>query len=257
MGLPEIAGVSSYLLNNEVKRRDCFTCVAAKLSLPTKEGLMRQFHFNEVHSVLFFGVWGAPNPSRIIESIDRNLGGVFDAPPAILPVGDDAPREVPRFLLRSGDDRCVLHVGPERATLILRQNEDIMERAQFLAKRLVEVALDSRWIINRMGLVATGSSELKESVIQFLNKKYGLHGGPDTSIEVQLNWLHRLTWKSEEVNRWIRLANSESFSESTLLATVDVNLVPQPDREVTVNDAGSFFRMASDMMIEEIDKVIQ
>lgn len=166
--------------------------------------------------------------------------GVFDGEPAILPIPNDAPPEIPRVVVRSKDEKYVCNTSVNRVDLFFNPKKEIEmdlghirnDYLSVLTKVINFLNETYRFKIFRIGIVANFIVELKESANVFLVSKYLKEtSGISDTFDVQLHFLNKIELlKRYKANRWLRILTArkpnEIENDNFLAVTVDINTLP-------------------------------
>jgi len=95
--------------------------------------------FNEISLVqasLFISDFSF-STARILKTLLNHCSDQFDGDPTVLPLPDDAPKEIPRIILERKDKSMKLEITPVRLNLFRRktQNEDKISPKSFLSSQ--------------------------------------------------------------------------------------------------------------------------
>jgi len=191
--------------------------------------------------VVLFGNISLSDRIEVAQGLNKATKNLFNGEPAILPLPDDAPPEIPRIILGSKDKIFSCHVSPRRLEFSLGQkrgeNKGLKEvQDDFLSQlaniaRVVKKELGAK--IERVGIVVNSAMFLEEPPVDFLMKKF-LRPGPIVDPrELNLNFLHKFALGEFKVNRWHRFRcfsprDKETLEEANaLLIETDVNTMPE------------------------------
>lgn len=107
---------------------------------------------------LFFGV-PELRPDRKSEKINEEMGNLFDAMPQIMPLPQEAPLDLPRVLMSSGDGKYSCHISCSRIDLYYNaggQSEDawptVVQDFRIKCKLFIRTVCTD-FVVNRFGLV--------------------------------------------------------------------------------------------------------
>ncbi len=164
-------------------------------------------------------------------------GGIFDGEPAILPIPNNAPPEIPRIVVKSKDEKYVCNTSINRIDLFFNPRKDTEEDLSNIKKDYLSLLLKIINFLNetykfkvfRIGIVANMILELKESANTFITSKYLKEASLiSNTFEAQLNFLNKIELlKRYKANRWLRIMtvrNKEEIENDKFLAvTIDIN----------------------------------
>lgn len=192
-------------------------------------------------SVVLFGDIALSDRIEVAQSLNKAPKNLFNGEPAILPLPDDAPLEIPRIILRSKDERFGCHVSPRRLELSLTQrkgeNKRLEEVQDDFLNQLANIAravkTELRVKVERVGIVVNSAVFPEEFPVDFLMKKFLKSGTIVDPRELNLNFLHKFALGEFKVNRWHRFRclspeGKETLGETdALLIETDVNTVSE------------------------------
>ena len=189
----------------------------------------------EVVQVLFFPEVIVPDKAKAAVDLNELASGVFDGDPLILPIPDDAPPEVPRFMLLSKDSSYEFQMAKDRLSLKVAtppNSEKPIEPAD--AFRLGGVLVPHLYEAfhvkpHRAGLVATWAVSPKNGTpTGYLLENYVRTGVPlGSPVQAQLHSLEKLNVGQFQTNLWTRILsgtrNRAGGPVDVLLYVFDVN----------------------------------
>ena len=191
--------------------------------------------------VVLFGDIALADRIEVARSLNKATKNLFNGEPAILPLPDDAPLEIPRIILRSKDEKFNCHVSPRRLDFSLGQKKGENKRLEevqddFLSQladiaRFVKTELGVK--VERLGIVVNSAMFPEESPVDFLMKKFLRSGMIMDPHELNLNFLHKFALGDFKVNRWQRFScvspkDKDTLEEARVLhIETDVNTVPE------------------------------
>lgn len=190
----------------------------------------------------------------VAQNLNKATENLFNGGPAILPIPDDAPLEIPRIILRSKDANFVCHVSPKSLEFSLKQkkgeNKRLKEIQDDFLSRLADIArvvkTELRVKVERLGVVINSAMFLEESPVDFLMKKFLRSGIIVDPHELNLNFLHKFALGEFKVNRWHRFRclspeGKEALGEvNALLIETDVNTVLETKYDFTAQQIPAF-----------------
>jgi hypothetical protein len=204
--------------------------------------------------VVLFGDVALSDRIGVAQSLNKATKNLFNGGPAILPIPDDAPLEIPRIILRSKDENFVCHVSSKSLEFSLKQKKGENKRLKeiqddFLSQladlaRVVKTGL--RVKVERLGVVINSAMFLEEPSTDFLIKRFLKEGIVIDPREVNLSFLHKFALGGFKVNRWQRFSCVSPKDEGTLEGAkvlhieTDVNTVPEIKYDFSAEAIPSF-----------------
>lgn len=189
--------------------------------------------------------------------------GVFDGEPAILPIPNNAPPEIPRIVVKSKDEKYICNTSVNRVDLFFNPKKELEtdldriknEYLSALTKIINFLNETYKFKIFRIGNVANFIIELKESANAFIVSKYlNESSGISDTFEAQLHFLNKIELlKRYKANRWLRISTlrnpNDIENDNFLAVTVDIN---------TLSDAShDFDRELVSLVFNDVLKNIQ
>ena len=208
-----------------------------------------------------FGVIDIRDPLEVGHQVRSATGDLLDGEPLVLPLPSDAPSEIPRIVLKSKDERYSCNVSGVRLDLFYREKnptrkwidlrDEYLQYLLGISHTLVETL---RATITRLGSIAEFVVPINTSPSLILRRAYLKEGILPGDREIQLGVLHRQSWETIEINRWVRLTGKEG--ESALRVVVDINTIPEKKYDFDVDGIGSFYNRASSFFIVDLEKIV-
>lgn len=198
---------------------------------------MANVELRSLQCVFFVNNFNLTDKLKIASGLVEACSQVLDGDPAILPIPDDAPVDIPRIIVRSKSEVYVCQLATSRIDFFYNpkaQSDQSLEAArEAYLDALLKLAGFVRGVLKvsivRFATVANCVSKLSTSSNQFIRTKYL----KDTSTvrdtyEIQLHALNKLDLPNGvKVNRWYRVISSRDpnnlTDDSFLTITVDIN----------------------------------
>jgi len=228
-------------------------------------------NFSEINSIqasLFLSNF-VFSTSKILKTVLESSSGLLDGDPTVLPIPEDAPREIPRIILKKKDNSMKLELSPLRFNLfrIRIGDEDEISANEFLStanKLLSEMIENIGCEIVRMAIVFERfcPHEESSSAIAAHFCKSGFMSEPfDRSSEFELHSLKKYNFlESFEVNSWVRiksgrLQSGQGTHRPVIVAQQDINTLAElMDTTIYTNeDISKFFNN----ILTEFDKILE
>ncbi|MDD5427868.1 MAG: hypothetical protein PHI58_01350 [Candidatus Omnitrophica bacterium] len=163
--------------------------------------------------------------------------GIFNGEPAILPIPNNAPPEIPRIVVKSKDGKYVCNTSINRVDLFFNPKNDAEanitnlknDYLSLLVKVINFLNETYKFKIFRMGIVGNVIIELKESANTFIVSRYLKESNLiSNTYEAQLHFLNKIELlKRYKANRWLRIhtvrKREELENDKFLGVTVDIN----------------------------------
>ena len=207
--------------------------------------------------------------SRILKTVLDHCSDQFDGDPTVLPLPDDAPKEIPRIILEKKDKSMKLEIAPLRLNLfrIETQDEDTILPKKFLS---TEAELLGKLIENigadcvRMAVVLERLCPKKDSardIAIHFSKENFMKEPFDRPSAFELHSLKTYTFlDSFEVNSWVRIKSGKIQPEKgvfrpVIIAHQDINTLAELMDTRTYNnyDISNFFNN----IFEEFDNTLK
>jgi len=213
-------------------------------------------NLEQVTTVLFFGELYTDNSLKVASKIQENIS-VFDGEPYVLPV-KDAPPEIPRIILQNKNETIKLEISFQRATLIITgDDENKFETANMILDTLSDLIYNEfNWKLKRLGRYATKRVKFSGSAIQYLKNNYLKEEKFEESEQFTLHWLQKENFIDQNANFWTKINTPEGIERKEFRLTVDLNLVEDEDRELSLEFCCDFFQKSVQKIEEQFRKVL-
>ncbi|SFL42149.1 hypothetical protein [Halanaerobium salsuginis] len=213
-------------------------------------------NLEQVTTVLFFGELYTDNSLKVASKIQEDIS-VFDGEPYVLPV-KDAPPEIPRIIMQNKNETIKLEISFQRATLIITgDDENKFETANSILDTLSDLIYNEfNWKLKRLGRYATEKVEFADSAIKYLKYNYLKEEKFEDTEQFNLHWLQKETFIEEKANFWTKINTPEGIERKEFRITVDLNLVEDEDRELSLESCGEFFLKSVQKIEEQFRKVL-
>ncbi len=207
--------------------------------------------------------------ARILKMVLDHCSHQFDGDPTVLPLPDDAPKEIPRIVLERKDKSMKLEITPVRLNLFRTktQDEDKILPKRFLGTQpelLRKLTEDMGADCVRMAVVlerfCLKKEPAKDIAIHF--SKEGLTKEPfDRPSAFELHSLKKYTFlDSFEVNSWVRIKSGKAQPEKgvfrpAIIAHQDINTLAElMDKKIYSSyDMSNFFSN----IFEEFENILK
>jgi hypothetical protein len=198
------------------------------------------------------------NPLGLAQGLNSACGNLFDGSPAVLPVPQNAPPNVPVIVLKTRDERQHLNVAHDRLDYrhLLRGPKpvtlpEVWGMCDVILGQIAEyLTVKQPTVVWRLGLVVQLFAKLDLSANAHLQAAYLREGVFDGASDVHLNALHRTSVADIAVNRWIRLKpvrNKENpDDDSAMIAEIDINTPAEQQAALSHEEIEDFFAGAYD-----------
>lgn len=169
--------------------------------------------------------------SKILKKVLDQCSDQFDGDPTVLPLPDDAPKEIPRIIFQRKDKSMKLEVAPLRLNLfrIKTQDEDKISPKKFLgteAKLLSKLIEDLGADCVRMAVVLERFCPRKEpakDIASHFSKKNFMNEPFDRPSAFEVHSLKKFDFlDSFSVNSWVRIKSGKTQPVSGVLRLVIV-----------------------------------
>lgn len=190
--------------------------------------------------------------SKLIAASDN----IFDGDPAILPIPEGAPPEIPRIVVKSKDGKFICNTSINRVDLFFNpkksEEADLGElKSVYLPslRKVINFLNETyKFKIYRMGIVANFLSEIKESANAYIAKKYLKETNLiSNTFEIQLHSLNKIALLNNKynANRWLRIKSfrdkNNIDNDKFLVATIDINTLPDASYDIDIESVTMIF----------------
>ncbi|MBM3118488.1 MAG: hypothetical protein FJ006_02885 [Chloroflexi bacterium] len=207
-----------------------------------------------------FGIINIRDPLEVGHQLRSATGGLFDGEPLVLPLPSDAPQEIPRIVLRDKEDRYSCNISSSRLDLFYRKKDPSQKWVDLRDEYLGHLSVVSRALltnlrvdITRLGSVAEFAVPMDANPNSIIRKIFLKEGALVGEHALQLHILHRQSWETTEINRWIRLIGEEG---AMLRVIVDINTLPEKRYNFDVQGIESFYDHVSSFLADDLERII-
>jgi len=214
-------------------------------------------YFVQSLAAVVFGHYGIGNSLQTAATLDRATNHIFTGEPAILPIPDDAPPEIPRIILTAKDKRWRCNVSPTRLEFTYDEPDQAREeldsiKGQYVATlhSLAKCAkTELKAGVHRLALVVT-SVALPEEPVELIGRTFIRDGVLFSPRQLEVHMLNRTTIGNLDVNKWCRVFSRDArYGEgrkTALFVVYDLNTVsdPQKPTEFGVEAIMAFYDLA-------------
>ena len=201
---------------------------------------MVELHFARLQTALFLTSLDTVKKLDLAMAIRSASGGLLDADPLMLPIPPNAPPELPRLQLRSGDGHWVYQVTGNRLDFVFEPPFDKLGDIEFAdtIQRQAQIngsiwdAIQAEYSASgsRIGIVSLFVS-LPGDPVRVLQTRFMQPSNAPTPHQLQLHALHKMVLGEIPINRWVRCIAGElpleSGSQDSLRVEIDVNTLPE------------------------------
>lgn len=208
-----------------------------------------------------FGAFDIRDPLELGQCVRSSVGDLLSGEPLVLPLPSDAPLEIPRIVLKDKEEHYSCNISGARLDLYYREKNPSVKwtdlrdeylKHLFSISQTIVKALRAR--ITRLGSVAELRVPVGASPSLTIRKAFLRDGVLAGEREIQLAVLHRESWETIEINRWVRLTGKAG--ESALRVVIDINSIPEKQYDFEVDNIASFYNRVSNFLIADLEKVM-
>lgn len=210
-------------------------------------------------AVIFTPDFSIGDSFHLINLFKKISGNKFDGELFSTPIPQDAPAEIPRFILNSQLDSWKLEVTLERTNLIFQNpafssitDPDALNFGNFARELFREYKKASKIRIQRLALIIDRVAKIEdETVPQFIANTYCkdnyLEKPFNNTSAFELHSLKKYEFKKFDLNSWVRIKSAQlaETHDSVLLMINDINTfayLEAPDENFRLTDIDRFFK---------------
>lgn len=195
-------------------------------------------------------------PDEKYSSLNKKMNNLFNAPPTILPLPEDAPSNIPMVQLSSEDKKYSSNISKKRADLFLNPNpndnlDSILKDFYIKSENFIDFFVNF-CRINRMGFIADNFMFEKNS-LKKINDKY-FKKDLSKSHELKIRFNERNSLNGIEYNNITEIsnvtANVDNSKKKGILIHKDLNNV-QINDYLNKNDLMKLFESFSENLSDE------
>ena len=209
------------------------------------------------------------NSLTIAQGINSAAGNVFDGSPAVLPLQDKTPPNVPLIILKSVSEKYACNVSRQRIDFRYSVQKDppsdirdIWESYYSTASQIAEYfCRKNPTPIIRLGFVVQFFAKLGNSANQHIGSKYIQPGIADDTWDINVNFLNRFRMETHEVNRWMKIRpirnRKDPDDDSAMVIEIDINTLQERQNKFSQEEIDIFYEDAYAHIInQDLTKVI-
>jgi len=237
--------------------------------------MLERLKLLSLQSVFFIRKINLQNPLAIAQGINIATGNVFSGPPAVFPLKENTPPNVPSIALKTKDGKLQCTASRDRIDYrydIQKDNpfdnpvdiRQIWDNYYGTLCQIVEyfsVKINEPTLVLRLGFVVMFLTELSCNPNYHIVSKYLQPGIVEDTQDINISFLNRFKMEALEVNRWIkiypvRIRNATNLPCMGIL--VDINtLHEQQSKDLSQYEIVAFFEDAySHLINQDLPKVI-
>ncbi len=231
---------------------------------------MIKLYFARLQTALFLTSLDTTQKLDLATTIRDASNGLLGADPFVLPIPPDAPPELPRLILKSGDGSWAYLVAGNRVDFVFElpsdklgtvELADIVERQKHVGSTIWK-AIQSKYSAsgNRIGVVSLFVG-LPENSVNLLRSSFLSSSDAPEPHELQLHALHRMTLGSTMINRWTRCIAGESPPEArfrgSLRVEIDINTLAEQSFSLTSTSILNFTDNAKNLVLDTIASLFE
>ena len=201
---------------------------------------MLDFRINRFLASVFTPELTIPNSLRLANFIVEIMGRYVGEEPSILPIPQDAPREIPRILFKSADSKWRLDVSLARTNLVYMvdptsANERMSEEefssvaSNFFGNYQEEFSL----VVQRLAFV-TERAWIGNNALNYVQERFckesqiGESGPFHDAKRFEIHCLKKYSWEGFNINSWVRtkflpIKSGENETAPAVLVINDLN----------------------------------
>ena len=181
--------------------------------------------------------------SKVLERMIGNFADSFDGDTVVIPIPDNAPKEIPRITLHSADGKLKLDIAESRVNLFrYRTDNDVaVDTSQTLdfSFRVIEEYKDcTQSTIGRLALVVTrflGKEKAASTLASYFCKRKFTKELFDHARNFEVHSHKKYTLEEFNINSWVRCQTKEKAEDNPeiILVVQDINTLAE---ELAIND---------------------
>lgn len=231
--------------------------------------MLERLKLLSLQSALFVQKIDLHNPLLIAQGINSAAGNVFNGPPAVLPLQENTPPNVPLIILKSIDEKLSCNVSRDRIDYRFSIQKEppvdiqkVWDGYSDALKQITEYFCMKNPIpIWRLGFVSQFFVKLSTSANRHIAAKYLQPGIAEETWDVNVNFLNRFKMETREVNRWMKIRpirnRQEQEDDTAMIVEIDINTLQEQQRKMTQYEVDAFYEDAySHLVNQDLSKVI-
>jgi hypothetical protein len=231
--------------------------------------MLQRLRLLSLQSALFIKKIDLQNPLQVAQGINSASGNVFNGPPAILPLQNNTPPNVPLIILKSSDEKLSCNVSRERIDYRFGIQKDppadvqqIWDRYYDALRQITEYfCMKNPAPIWRLGFVAQFFTKLAISANKHILSKYIQPNIIEDTWDINVNFLNRFKMETREVNRWLKIRpirnRQEQEDDTAMIVEIDINTLQEQQQDLTHYEIDAFYEDAYLHMInQDLQKIM-
>lgn len=214
---------------------------------------------NVLQSAFFISNIDFANKIETASLLMKSVSALGEVVPTILPIPDDAPKEIPRIIINTKDNKFSLTVSLERIDFFIKDysNGDIEEKYLNISNDIAAIILNNLKInIYRLAQICQFKQSFDSDALSTFRNKVS-EDFINNAKEIQLHRLKLIKIDDYDVNQWLRLVSDHSNHENPILIiNTDTNTVVRDSKSLyDIDKTKSFFRLSIDSTKELLAKL--
>jgi hypothetical protein len=225
-----------------------------------------QFRLVSVQAVIFTPDASQFTQSNVLSVVLQKYAARFNGPIQSLPLGDEAPAEIPRVVLQSADGVFRLQAGPSRVDSFWTIGKDSNESDAFKCTEVLEHFVKGSQVTLRVGRTALIINRILETSdsAQMLIDRFSNKESADSvftnshHFEVHNQKRYELESFGAIVNSWVRCKTAELISPVSMkgiLVEQDINTLEE--ETLTQNYKSTTIRKFFDCARDEENSILR
>lgn len=191
----------------------------------------------QIQTAVFTKNFNIPNDldrATLLTEINTHSGTIFNGQPTLLPIPNDAPQEIPRYILNSSDGKFGCNIALSRTDIFYKiptestENfEQLLEVHRNNAENIFTFLLSKGIVINRIGFIVTAEKILSSgegTSLDYLRSNFIREDKLNTPKELTLNYNRSSRSENFEMNNLITLS---AKAVGGISMQTDINTIPE------------------------------
>jgi len=197
--------------------------------------------------------------------INNALSIIFDSEPSLVPIPNDAPPEIPRFILKNLDSKLHCNISLSRIDFFYDIDEskeesftDIMENHKSNRSVIFNFLLDSSVLIYRIGFISLDEikfTEKETAAFNYLKNSFILEGKLNNLNELLIRTNHLSELDHINMNNIITIiGDKDNINIQTDINNVLINNQPELMNNLVISDINKIVDYSIEKTISLIEK---
>jgi len=204
------------------------------------------FKLSGIQTVLFLSDFCLTDKPLFTKELLDLTKDIFNDEPLILPIHDNAPKDIPRIILKSADSSYYANISLDRLDFNFRvidegvdlKFEEIIDRHLNNIEKIYNFLLNYEHTrISRIGFIARFFIRIEEGAPIFIKNKFLKNGLFPNARSINISENEEISLDSYQLNKFINIKSLRKKKEAIfkgLLTEIDINTIKEKDYDFKI-----------------------